>query len=41
MKKILFSAILLATGFVNAQEIKFGAKLGLNVSNFSSNSYNI
>jgi opacity protein-like surface antigen len=35
MKKILFSAILLATGFVNAQEIKFGAKLGLNVSNFS------
>ena len=35
MKKILFSAILLATGFVNAQDIKFGAKLGLNISNFS------
>lgn len=35
MKKILFSAIFLATGFVNAQEIKFGAKVGLNISNFS------
>jgi opacity protein-like surface antigen len=35
MKKILLSAILLATGFANAQEIKFGAKLGLNISNFS------
>jgi opacity protein-like surface antigen len=35
MKKILLSAILLATVFVNAQEIKFGAKLGLNASNFS------
>lgn len=35
MKKLLFSAILLATGIVNAQEIKYGAKLGLNISNFS------
>jgi hypothetical protein len=35
MKKLLFSAILLASGLVNAQEIKYGAKLGLNISNFS------
>lgn len=35
MKKLLVFAILLATGFVNAQEIKFGAKLGVNISNFS------
>lgn len=35
MKKLLVSAILLATGFVNAQDIKFGAKLGLNIANIS------
>jgi opacity protein-like surface antigen len=35
MKKLLFSAILLASGLVNAQEVKYGAKLGLNISNFS------
>ncbi len=35
MKKILFSAIVLATTYGNAQEVTFGAKLGLNVSSFS------
>lgn len=35
MKKILLSAILIASCLVNAQELKFGAKLGLNISNFS------
>ena len=35
MKKLLVSAILLATGFVNAQDVKFGVKLGLNIANIS------
>lgn len=35
MKKLLFTAILVAAGIVNAQEIKYGAKLGINISNFS------
>ena len=35
MKKILFSAIVLATTYVNAQDVTFGAKLGLNVSSIT------
>jgi opacity protein-like surface antigen len=36
MKKVLFAAVaVLAFGVSNAQEIKFGAKAGLNMSNFT------
>ena len=36
MKKLLLSIAILASGLtINAQEIKFGAKAGLNISNFS------
>ena len=37
MKKVLFIAVvvLLGLGNVNAQEVKFGAKVGLNSSNFT------
>jgi opacity protein-like surface antigen len=35
MKKVLFSAVVLFTVISNAQDIKFGAKVGLNISNFS------
>ena len=35
MKKFLFSAVVLFTVISNAQDVKFGAKVGLNISNFS------
>ena len=35
MKKVLFSAVVFFTVISNAQDIKFGAKVGLNISNFS------
>ncbi len=39
MKKIILSAVaVLAFGFTNAQDVKFGAKAGLNISNVSGES---
>ena len=36
MKRIILSIALFAFGFSNAQETKFGAKLGMNISNITS-----
>ena len=37
MKKIIFSiAAVLAFGFANAQDVKYGAKAGLNMSSIST-----
>jgi opacity protein-like surface antigen len=36
MKRIILSIALFAFGFTNAQETKFGAKLGMNISNITS-----
>jgi opacity protein-like surface antigen len=39
MKKIVLSAVaVFAFGFINAQDVKFGAKVGLNVSSISGES---
>lgn len=35
MRKFLFSAIVLATTYGNAQDVSFGAKLGLNISSLT------
>ena len=40
MKKLLLSVAIIASGLtINAQEIKFGAKAGLNISNISSDDF--